>query len=104
MTKRKLPIGLQTLREIREDGWYYVDKTGYLTIHRSEPHGGMMFYRLGYPNREVRQSLNESLLSATVRLSWRGGWYPDGASTNERPAAVRSLTAPTRRHDTPAPR
>ncbi len=29
MTKRKLPIGLQTFREIREGGWYYVDKTAY---------------------------------------------------------------------------
>ena len=37
-------------------------QTGYLTIHRSEPRGGRMFYRLGYPNQEVRQSLNESLL------------------------------------------
>ena len=37
-------------------------QTGYLTIVRSEPRGGRMFYRLGYPNREVRQSLNLSLL------------------------------------------
>ena len=37
-------------------------QTGYLTIRRTEPRGGRMFYRLGYPNREVRQSLNESLL------------------------------------------
>ena len=27
--KRKLPIGIQTFREIREEGWYYVDKTAY---------------------------------------------------------------------------
>ena len=27
MTKRKLPIGIQTFREVREEGWYYVDKT-----------------------------------------------------------------------------
>ena len=27
MTCKKLPIGLQTLREIREEGYYYVDKT-----------------------------------------------------------------------------
>ena len=27
--KRKLPIGIQTFREIREDGCYYVDKTAY---------------------------------------------------------------------------
>ena len=38
-------------------------QTGYLTIARAEPRGGEMFYRLGYPNREVRQSLNRSLLS-----------------------------------------
>ena len=25
--KRKLPIGIQTFRELREDGCYYVDKT-----------------------------------------------------------------------------
>ena len=37
-------------------------QTGYLTIHGAEPRGGTMYYRLGYPNREVRQSLNESLL------------------------------------------
>lgn len=27
MTRKKLPIGIQTFREIREDGCYYVDKT-----------------------------------------------------------------------------
>ena len=30
MTRRKLPIGIQTFREIREDNCYYVDKTAYL--------------------------------------------------------------------------
>ena len=30
MTRRKLPIGIQTFRTIREDGCYYVDKTPYL--------------------------------------------------------------------------
>ncbi len=38
-------------------------QTGYLTIRRREPRGGRMYYRLGYPNREVQQSLNESLLN-----------------------------------------
>ena len=38
-------------------------QTGYLTIERPEPRGGEMFYRLRYPNREVRQSLNRSLLN-----------------------------------------
>ena len=30
MTRRKLPIGLQTFRELREEGYYYVDKTPYI--------------------------------------------------------------------------
>ncbi|MBU2572089.1 MAG: AAA family ATPase, partial [Gammaproteobacteria bacterium] len=29
MTRKKLPIGIQTFREIREDDCYYVDKTAY---------------------------------------------------------------------------
>jgi len=28
MNRKKLPVGIQTLREIREEGYYYVDKTG----------------------------------------------------------------------------
>ncbi|MCY3813835.1 MAG: ATP-binding protein [Gammaproteobacteria bacterium] len=31
MQKRKLPIGIQTFRKIREDDYYYVDKSAYLT-------------------------------------------------------------------------
>ncbi len=38
-------------------------QTGYLTIEAEEHFGGNTRYRLGYPNREVRQGLNESLLS-----------------------------------------
>ncbi len=38
-------------------------QTGYLTILRTEPRAGEMYYRLGYPNQEVRQSLNRSLLN-----------------------------------------
>ncbi len=38
-------------------------QTGYLTIRCAELRGGRMYYRLGYPNREVQQSLNDSLLS-----------------------------------------
>ena len=36
-------------------------QTGYLTMLHCEELDGNQFYRLGYPNREVRQSLNESL-------------------------------------------
>ena len=42
-------------------------QTGYLTILEERSLGGMALYRLGYPNREVRQSLNERLLDHLVR-------------------------------------
>ena len=38
-------------------------QTGYLTIGGQETHYGERYYRLVYPNREVRQSLNASLLT-----------------------------------------
>ena len=41
-------------------------QTGYLTITAEEELGGKTLYRLGYPNREVRQSLNEQLLRHLV--------------------------------------
>ena len=46
-------------------------QTGYLTIKHVRDRGGVRRYRLGYPNREVRQSLNESLLRLLVQDSTR---------------------------------
>ena len=37
-------------------------QTGYLTIAEERNLGGKILYKLGYPNREVKQSLNEHLL------------------------------------------
>ena len=42
-------------------------QTGYLTITGEEDLGGEPHYLLGYPNREVRQSLNRSLLRYLVK-------------------------------------
>ena len=42
-------------------------QTGYLTIKDVRDRGGVRRYRLGYPNREVRQSLNECLLRRFVQ-------------------------------------
>ena len=42
-------------------------QTGYLTIAGEEELGGKALYRLSYPNREVRQSLNEYLLRNLVQ-------------------------------------
>ena len=41
-------------------------QTGYLTLAGEVWRGGTRYYRLGYPNREVRQSLNKSLLDHLV--------------------------------------
>ena len=46
-------------------------QTGYLTITGEKNLGGTSFYGLGYPNREVRQSLNRSLLRYLVKDSTR---------------------------------
>ena len=46
-------------------------QTGYLTIKGVRDRGGVRRYRLGYPNREVRQSLNESLLRRLVQDATR---------------------------------
>ena len=37
-------------------------QSGYLTVVGVERHAGLKYYRLGYPNREVRQCLNLALL------------------------------------------
>ena len=41
-------------------------QTGYLTVLGQQDRGGKRFYRLGYPNREVRETLNESLLDSLL--------------------------------------
>ena len=50
-------------------------QTGYLTITGEEDLGGELLYRLGYPNREVRQSLNRGAAAppgaGTRRSRWR---------------------------------
>ena len=45
-------------------------QTGYLTIVDEERHEGQALFRLGYPNREVRRGLNESLLDM-LAPRWR---------------------------------
>ena len=46
-------------------------QTGYLTIVGESDFDGESLYRLGYPNREVRQSLNRSLLRYLVKDATR---------------------------------
>ena len=50
-------------------------QTGYLTIAEERNLAGKIVYRLGYPNREVKQNLNEHLLQAMGTDSSRQGAY-----------------------------
>ena len=45
--RKKLPIGIQTFREIREGGYYYVDKTGFALRLNDEG----KYYFLSRPRR-----------------------------------------------------
>ena len=61
--KRRLPIGIQTFREIREDGCYYVDKTDYI---RQLTEGGKHYF-LSRPRR-----FGKSLLLDTIKELFEG--------------------------------
>jgi hypothetical protein len=57
MHRRKLPIGIQTFREIREDDYYYVDKT--VLAHRLIEGG--KYYFLSRPRRFGKSLLLDTL-------------------------------------------
>ena len=59
-------------------------QTGYLTITDEDAENGLAQYRLGYPNREVRQSLNEHLLMTLL---------PDASRRLAQKASLRKLLA-----------
>ena len=61
--RRKLPIGIQTFRKIREDNCYYVDKTAY--IARLVDEG--THYFLSRPRR-----FGKSLFLETLKELFRG--------------------------------
>ena len=63
MTRRRLPIGIQTFREVREDGCYYVDKTAH--IRRLVDEG--KHYFLSRPRR-----FGKSLLLDTCKELFEG--------------------------------
>ena len=54
-------------------------QTGYLTVRNVERIGGVRIYRLGYPNREVRQSLHRSLLTFLRGRKLSARQWPDFA-------------------------
>ena len=64
MAKRRLPVGIQTFRIIREEGFYYVDKTGY--IRRLLDDDGTHFF-LSRPRR-----FGKSLFVDTLKEFFQG--------------------------------
>ncbi len=89
--KKKLPIGIQTFRELREEGHYFVDKTGYALRLINEG----KYYFLSRPRR-----FGKSLLLDTLAELFEGnrplfeGLYANGG---ERP--VLTFTADSYEHD-----
>ncbi|MDD2809673.1 ATP-binding protein [Rhodoferax sp.] len=63
LIRRKLPIGIQTFREIIEEGYYYVDKSGY-AVDLAETG---KYYFLSRPRR-----FGKSLLLDTLRALFEG--------------------------------
>ncbi|NCC84326.1 MAG: hypothetical protein EOM03_09395, partial [Clostridia bacterium] len=63
MTRKKLPIGIQTFREIREKQWYYVDKTGFAAQLAQEG----KYYFLSRPRR-----FGKSLFLDTLKELFEG--------------------------------
>ena len=61
MTRRRLPIGIQTFREVREDDCYYVDKTAFVRRLLDE---GKHFF-LSRPRRNLSTTLRHRWLEIT---------------------------------------
>lgn len=99
MTRKKLPIGIQTFREIREENYYYVDKTGFTLrlvdegkhyfLSRPRRFGKSLFLdtlaELFAGNEALFRGLvchdqwDWSIKYPVIRLSFGGGIMRDGA-------------------------
>ncbi len=121
MEKRRLPVGIQTFGRIREEGFYYVDKTGY--ARRLAEEGGGRFF-LSRPRRfgksrfvdtlkelyegserlfrglEVHEAWDWSRRRPVVRLSFAGGNFKRPGELAE--SVMRQLAAAERRAGLPA--
>ena len=85
--RRKLPIGIQTFREIREEGYYYVDKTAYAWRLVSEG----KYYFLSRPRRFGKSLFLDTLaeLFAGNEPLFRGLYIHDRWDWNVRYPVVR---------------
>ena len=80
--KKKLPIGIQSLRELREEGHYYADKSGYAVDLAEQG----KYYFLSRPRRFGKSlfldTLKEMFGNRPAKSSCRGesgyGWFETG--------------------------
>ncbi len=106
--RKKLPIGIQTFREIREEGYYYVDKTGfaislidqgkYYFLSRPRRFGKSLFLdtlkELFEGNEQLYQGLfihdqwNWSVTYPVIRISFGEGVVKSGDELKERIAEL----------------
>ena len=92
LPRRKLPIGIQNLRQMREGGHYYVDKTG-MAIDLIE--SGKSFF-LSRPRR-----FGKSLLVDTIKALFEGqqalfeGLRPSRAGTGRHAMRSSASASPT---------
>ena len=111
VTRRRLPIGIQTFRTIREDGCYYVDKTAYIRrladegrhcfLSRPRRFGKSLFLDTLKEAFEGNESLFEglalhdawdwSLRHPVVRLSFGSGTFREGELAAEVADQLRAL-------------
>ena len=97
LPRKKLPLGIQTLAKLREEGCYYVDKSG-LAIDLIA--SGSYFF-LSRPRR-----FGKSLLVDTFKELFEGnrrcsrGWRPNRAGTGR--SAIRSSASASRTARWPA--
>ncbi len=98
-TDKKLPIGIQSFKTIREDGYIYVDKTGH--IHQMLEDG--MLYFLSRPRRfgkSLTVSTLKSLFEGKKEL-FDGLWISEHGGWNWTPYPVILIDFNGISHDTP---
>ena len=115
MTRRRLPIGLQTFRKLREDNCYYVDKTGFIArlvdegthyfLSRPRRFGKSLFLdtlkelfegsEALFAGLHVHDRWDWSVRHPVVRLSFGGGHF--GEPGYVRTSATEQLAAAERR-------
>lgn len=79
-----VPIGIQDFREIRDDGYYYVDKSGLIADIVAKRAKACLLIR----PRRFGKSLNLPMLDCFFNLEYRGNRWFDGLGIMEDPEAV----------------